>query len=81
MRERCRNRQVRMSAFACSHPFLKSTDQPVKNFGSLVKRRTANSTKKKEMEPSANLKHSSAKEKSSTLCLEVERVQSGPHET
>lgn len=46
-----------------SHPFLKNTDQPLKNFGSLVKRRTANSVKKKEMEASAKLKHSSAKEK------------------
>lgn len=53
---------MRSSAFACSHPFLNSTDQPVKNFGSLVKRRTAKSVKKKEMDPSAKLKDSGAKE-------------------
>lgn len=41
-----------------SHPVLNSTDQPVKNFGSLVKSRMAKSMKKKEMEPSAKLKHS-----------------------
>lgn len=52
---RQRRRKRRISAFAGSHPFLKSTDQPVKNFGSLVKRRTANRTKKNEMEPSAKL--------------------------
>ena len=62
-RQRWRNGQVWISAFACSHPFLKSTDQPVMNFGSLVKRRTANRMKKKEMEPSAKLKHSNAKER------------------
>lgn len=62
IRQRWRNRQGRISAFACSHPFLKNTDQPVKNFGSLVKRRMAKSMKKKEMEPSAKLKHSNAKE-------------------
>lgn len=45
-----------------SHPFLNSTDQPVKNFGSLVKSRTAKSMKKKEMEPSAKLKHSRSRQ-------------------
>lgn len=64
IRPRCRNRQMPMSASACSHPVLKSTDQPGKNFGSLVKRRMANSMKKKAMEPSAKLKHSNAKAKS-----------------
>lgn len=40
-----------------THPFLNKTDQPVTNLGSLVKRRTANRMKKKEMAPSAKLKN------------------------
>lgn len=51
-----------MRSFVCSHPFLNSTDQPVKNFGSLVKRRTAKSVKKNKTEPSAKLKDSGTKE-------------------
>lgn len=44
---------------AClSYPFLKNTDQPGTNLGSLVNRRTANNTKKKEIAPSAKLKFS-----------------------
>lgn len=45
-----------MGKVSVSYPFLKNTDQPVTNLGSLVNRRTANKIKKKEMAPSAKLK-------------------------
>lgn len=47
-----------MDSMCLSYPFLKNTDQPVTNLGSLVNSRTANSIKKKAIAPSAKLKFS-----------------------
>lgn len=45
-----------ISELNLSYPFLKNTDQPGINLGSLVNSKTANNTKKKAIDPSAKLK-------------------------